>query len=550
MMMKASIVVALFAATTRAFEVTSSSSGNQLTSGVVGEPLSRNWVWTCGTQTCDGSPSTGTVKLSAPTVTADDKWLAVLVRNGDSAPYGVKSVSSVILVKSSCSAPTDISQAQPAPSPIAPTVSSAISVSNTVATTKSSYSSGDTITVKFTAASPATGDWVAIFDAGSTLNSQDEPHFWLWAGCNRQGSSSGCSKTAAGTVVFSDNKDISWRTKWPLPPGKYVAALLRDDDNSPWSVIVTSASFTVRKPPFGPAAVELARRDIKAIVKKDIKLASKFLRLAFHDSVGGVDGCVDLSNIHNKGLLEPIRALAPIVSAHEGNLTRGDIWFLAALEGSRVSQDPDESFHGDFELTEFGRINCEKQQTICRNEHGTVHPCISTRGPHREIPGIQGKDGWVLDNRIMNNGYYAELIGGGPQSSMNSKINNAPNWKRFFERQDSGSQFDDVGIWHGLPEGENGRVIVMLNADMALVRDLDSDNMNSETGKVKCQFVERSGNDPVCPGVSGAINQAAKYKNNNGLWITDFEKVLRKMANAKYKVTSNCIEGLCKLAKA
>lgn len=300
---------------------------------------------------------------------------------------------------------------------------------------------------------------------------------------------------------------------------------------------------------------------------------------------------MDLSNLHNKGLLEPIRALAPVVSAHEGNLTRGDIWFLAALEGSRVSQDPDASFHGDFELTEFGRINCEKQQTICRNEHGTVHPCISTRGPHREIPGantnthelfsffsknynfnqaevvalmgahtigvlipensgIQGKDGWVLDNRILNNEYYAELIGGGPQSSMNSKINNAPNWKRFFERQDSGSQFDDVGIWHGLPEGENGRVIVMLNADIALVRDLDSDNMNSETGKVKCQFVERSGNDPVCPGVSGAINQAAKYKNNNGLWITDFEKVLRKMANAKYKVTSNCIDGLCKLAKA
>lgn len=141
MMMKASILVALFAATTRAFEVTSSSciesgsdlevsfintkpkagdwigivpvTGNQLTSGVVGEPLSRNWAWTCGSQTCDGSPSTGTVKLSAPTVTADDKWLAVLARNGDSAPYRVKSVSSVILVKSSCSAPTDISQAQP-----------------------------------------------------------------------------------------------------------------------------------------------------------------------------------------------------------------------------------------------------------------------------------------------------------------------------------------------------------------------------------------------------------------------------------------------------
>jgi hypothetical protein len=97
---------------------------------------------------------------------------------------------------------------------------------------------------------------------------------------------------ASGTVVFSDNKDISWRTKWPLSPGKYVAAILRDDDSSPWSVIKTSASFLVRKPPFGPAAVELARQDIKAIIKDDIKLASKFLRLAFHDSVGGTDGCV------------------------------------------------------------------------------------------------------------------------------------------------------------------------------------------------------------------------------------------------------------------
>jgi hypothetical protein len=141
MMIKASMLVALFAATAHAFEVTSTSciesgsdleisfintkpkasdwigivpaTGNELASGVVGEPLSRNWMWTCGSQSCDGSPSTGTIKLTAPTVTAANKWIAVLGRNDDSPPYRVKAVSSVILVKSSCSAPTVIPQAQP-----------------------------------------------------------------------------------------------------------------------------------------------------------------------------------------------------------------------------------------------------------------------------------------------------------------------------------------------------------------------------------------------------------------------------------------------------
>lgn len=98
-----------------------------------------------------------------------------------------------------------------------------------------------------------------------------------------------------GTVVFADGKDIDWRTKWPLPPGKYVAALLRDDGESPWDVITTSAPFSVTKPPFGPAYVTMVRREIKEIIREDIKLAAKFLRMAFHDSVGGADGCVSFS---------------------------------------------------------------------------------------------------------------------------------------------------------------------------------------------------------------------------------------------------------------
>ena len=140
-MMKASILVVFFAAAVRAFEVTAPSciesgsdveisftntnpkvgdwiglyqvAGNELANGVVAEPLTRNWIWTCGSQDCSGSPAVGSVKMLAPTVTGDDNWFAVLVRNGDGAPYRAKAVSKVIDVKSSCSEPTSIPLAQP-----------------------------------------------------------------------------------------------------------------------------------------------------------------------------------------------------------------------------------------------------------------------------------------------------------------------------------------------------------------------------------------------------------------------------------------------------
>ena len=106
---------------------------------------------------------------------------------------------------------------------------------------------------------------------------------------------------SAGTVLFTANKDIGWRSKWPLPPGKYVAALLRDDDTTPWSVMKTSAAFTVHKPPFGPTAVDLTRKAIRDLIRDDIALAAKFLRMAFHDSVGGADGCVSGLRVHYGG---------------------------------------------------------------------------------------------------------------------------------------------------------------------------------------------------------------------------------------------------------
>jgi hypothetical protein len=69
--------------------------------------------------------------------------------------------------------------------------------------------------------------------------------------------------------------------------------LLRKVDKTPWNPVVITKPFSVRDPPKTlKSEVQLVRRKIGRLIENDISLAAKFLRLAFHDSVGGADGCV------------------------------------------------------------------------------------------------------------------------------------------------------------------------------------------------------------------------------------------------------------------
>jgi len=69
-------------------------------------------------------------------------------------------------------------------------------------------------------------------------------------------------------------------------------------------------------------------------------LGPKFVRLAFHDCVGGCDGCVDLTNGDNAGLNLPINALAPIVTKYQGQggISRADIWVISSLVACEMSE--------------------------------------------------------------------------------------------------------------------------------------------------------------------------------------------------------------------
>ena len=101
-----------------------------------------------------------------------------------------------------------------------------------------------------------------------------------------------CVFQRTGSIVFKSGKSISWRSSWPLPPGRYVAAILRNSDSAPFSPMAVSSVFQIRLPSMGPTLIQLVRQDIARLISADIKLAAKFLRLGFHDSVGGPDGCV------------------------------------------------------------------------------------------------------------------------------------------------------------------------------------------------------------------------------------------------------------------
>jgi len=93
-------------------------------------------------------------------------------------------------------------------------------------------------------------------------------------------------------------------------------------------------------------AIENARLSIIDVstvfwITNGTNLAAKFLRLSFHDAVGGSDGCVDMSSPDNAGLEIPIDALRPIVAQYATRttgLSRADIWALAGLTGAEISR--------------------------------------------------------------------------------------------------------------------------------------------------------------------------------------------------------------------
>jgi hypothetical protein len=199
-----------------------------------------------------------------------------------------------------------------------------------------------------------------------------------------------------------------------------------------------------------------------------------------------------------------------------------------------------------------------------------------------QAAGIHGPNGWVLKNQVFDNGYYAELVGG--QNPANDTrgilINDAPPWQRAIQTS-NGNGFPDQRFWKGTPNGVDivmvCTLLVMsdcwisvaapacllilnptlslrskqLNSDMALVRHLDSSNMDPTLGRVSCTFTNATSSPPavlVCPYVSGALIIASAFKADNIKWLKSFRNVLGRMLTHGYNTSSSsCQDAACKI---
>ena len=68
----------------------------------------------------------------------------------------------------------------------------------------------------------------------------------------------------------------------------------------------------------------------------------------------------------------------------------------------------------------------------------------------------------------------------------------------------------------------------MLNADIAIVRDLGIENDLDASGHAQCSF--RNNPFPrTCPIATSTLTKAAVYRNDNAVWLADFKIALTMM---------------------
>lgn len=210
----------------------------------------------------------------------------------------------------------------------------ASAVAQSIRTDFNCYNANDPISLIFNNPSHDRDDWVAIY-RNSNINPNnldDFPSMWVWA-CGTQTCPG--AGNVQGTITFGPGGvDGSERQSFPLQPGLYRAVL--SGGAQPYRARAISNFFVVSNTPCagGPrprprptprpisnpvplpqptprptpqpqqqnpqpqplvmqgmrSVVNSARQDIKTIIDGQPFLGPKFVRLSFHDCVGGCDG--------------------------------------------------------------------------------------------------------------------------------------------------------------------------------------------------------------------------------------------------------------------
>lgn len=480
---------------------------------------------------------------------------------------------------------------------------------DSVSIAKTCFAAFETITVDFekdldSSAGPV---WIGIYKANavSASNADDLPEAELWVHLCGNKACDPNKIPSKGSVRFRANPSQEWLQSWPLASGNYRPVLCQGDDDEPWSALAIGPKFKVGKcsianPTLAPvqAPTEFASqiptgvlsetstgpptksnemRELITTVRNQIQnvtmtsplLMGKFLRLAFHDCVGGCDGCVDMTFFDNIGLQTPIDVLKPIVEQYAGQgLSRTDIWMLAAVVAADVAET---TVNIDFPFNRIGRKTCEEiHNGDCGlNSLGEPAVCDASGGPHRPLChadidgsstlekfmfdefgfdaqqttaimgahsvgamrdvnlGFDGRTGWDLSFDDLDNGYFIELVGDDERDPSN--------WTQVFRDNSHIPGKPPRFQFEAKPKNVS---LTMLNSDIALVRNLVEGENLMPDGEVTCTFF---GPD-ACSSDTPFMPYVKWYAKSRGIFVVDFRDALELMIDNGYELETWCAE--------
>lgn len=181
----------------------------------------------------------------------------------------------------------------------------------------------------------------------------------------------------------------------------------------------------------------------------------------------------------------------------------------------------------DFFASEFG---FDAQETVALMGAHTLGSLANGR------TGFSGQ--WVTRPRVLDNEFFQLLTDGSGGATTD---------------YDQSNDGNDNGLFTWIRRAaENvtrrSKRLIMLNVDMALVRDVSSHVVDQRTGEVSCALSDQTTSaSPVCDIADQTFAQVAAYANDNQLWLEDFRDALTKMLVNGYD-TSSCVPGtLCVL---
>jgi hypothetical protein len=253
-----------------------------------------------------------------------------------------------------------------------------------------------------------------------------------------------------------------------------------------------------------------------------------------------------LTDADNNGLNIPIDSLQPVVDKWKsGEISRADIWALAALTGTEMTQAQQK-----FDLDYIGRVDCEDTGKVCKDKNGNNRECRVDLGDFRQMPGpnlltheildffsdnfifdaretvlimgahsigtlskansgFDGPVGWDDTNYFLDVDYYRKLIGGGDQDDLEDLMEAAPGWTQ--QTIVNGNGIPNRVQWFRR-RSEDTNDIVSLNTDIGLCRDFSGNLATS--GTVTCGFK----NPNRCPHAAQTINLMAEYRFNEKIY--------------------------------